>query len=118
MSSGEAPHDTGFVCGVEASALLNCVASKQYNEAKCKPLQQKLRACIEKKVTTACPSTFLPSLCIEKPKDKTWLGVLQKVVKFSLLPDEEVSASSAQPAKKQDQPAKKENQQPRKETPE
>ncbi len=41
--------ETGFVCGIEASALLNCVASKQYSEAKCKPLLQKLRACIEKK---------------------------------------------------------------------
>ena len=44
--------ETGFVCGIEASALLNCVASKQYSEAKCKPLLQKLRACIEKKVRT------------------------------------------------------------------
>ena len=42
--------ETGFVCGIEASALLNCVASKQYSEAKCKPLLQKLRTCIEKKV--------------------------------------------------------------------
>ncbi|KAL3163269.1 hypothetical protein ABBQ32_009665 [Trebouxia sp. C0010 RCD-2024] len=66
--SKEADTDTpaaepAFVCGVEASALLNCVASKQYSEAKCKPLLQKLRSCIEKK----------------------------KVVKFSLLPDEESS---------------------------
>ena len=45
-----APPETDFVCGIEASALLNCVASKQYTEAKCKPLLQKLRACIEKKV--------------------------------------------------------------------
>ena len=45
---------TGFVCGIEASALLNCVAGKQYSEAKCKPLLQKLRACIEKKVRLSC----------------------------------------------------------------
>lgn len=42
--------ESGFACGIEASTLLNCVASKQYSEAKCKPLLQKLRSCIEKKV--------------------------------------------------------------------
>lgn len=42
--------EPAFACGIEASALLNCVASKQYSEAKCKPLLQKLRSCVEKKV--------------------------------------------------------------------
>lgn len=42
--------EPAFACGIEASALLNCVASKQYSEAKCKPVLQKLRLCIEKKV--------------------------------------------------------------------
>lgn len=45
--------ESAFACGIEASALLNCVASKQYSEAKCKPLLQKLRSCIEKKVRSA-----------------------------------------------------------------
>lgn len=65
--------ETDFVCGIEASALLNCVASKQYTEAKCKPLLQKLRACIEKK----------------------------KVVKFSLLPDEEATKKKPEEGKKE-----------------
>ena len=53
---GDTPSaEPGFACGIEASALLNCVASKQYSEAKCKPLLQKLRACIEKKVGQRLP---------------------------------------------------------------
>lgn len=67
------PPEADFVCGIEASALLNCVASKQYTEAKCKPLLQKLRACIEKK----------------------------KVVKFSLLPDEEATEKKPEKGKKE-----------------
>ena len=42
---------TNFVCAVEASALLNCVASKDYDKDKCAALVEKLRACIKKHVS-------------------------------------------------------------------
>jgi hypothetical protein len=46
----EVAEKTGCVCVEEATALLNCVAAKSYNEMKCIPLLKKLRTCIEKKV--------------------------------------------------------------------
>ena len=78
--------EPAFACGIEASALLNCVASKQYSEAKCKPLLQKLRSCIEKKVIriqifNTCPVS-------DRNRSSSQLTV-QKIVKFSLLPDKE-----------------------------
>ena len=50
-AGSDTPAEPAFACGIEASALLNCVASKQYSEAKCKPLLQKLRSCVERKVS-------------------------------------------------------------------
>lgn len=39
-----------FECAEEATALLNCIADKEYNELKCLPLVKKLRACVKQKV--------------------------------------------------------------------
>lgn len=54
--SQKKPRQEAFAseCVAEASALLNCVAEKSYNEMKCIPLLKKLRACIEKKVMFGC----------------------------------------------------------------
>jgi hypothetical protein len=49
-----------FVCEVEATALLNCIAAEDYVEHKCVSLMKKLRKCVQK----------------------------ERLVKFELLPDE------------------------------
>lgn len=57
-ASEKKPKQEAFAseCVAEASALLNCVAEKSYNEMKCIPLLKKLRACVEKKVMIKCHS--------------------------------------------------------------
>lgn len=62
-----------FVCGLEAAALLNCVASKQYSDVKCKPLLQKLRSCCEKKVSfrSSANDQPVPSVLSESLTDDT-----------------------------------------------
>ncbi|KAK9806062.1 hypothetical protein WJX73_010594 [Symbiochloris irregularis] len=47
--STEGVEQKEFACAPEASALLNCVTGKSYNELKCLPLLKKLRTCVEKK---------------------------------------------------------------------
>lgn len=66
MSEGKSAPETNrlasspcFVCAEEAAALLNCAAEKKYNEMRCYPLIKKLRACVEKKVSTSCTKVHL-----------------------------------------------------------
>ena len=81
MSEGKSASQTNtklgspcFVCAEEAAALLNCVSEKKYNEMRCYPLIKKLRACVEKKVTSIHNISSMVSLrlictylCMHKP---------------------------------------------------
>ena len=61
MSPGEQQSD--FVCSNEATALLNCVANKSFNQQKCISLMRKLRECILKEVLVrALAGPYWPSL--------------------------------------------------------
>lgn len=78
---------SAFVCQLEASELLNCVASDSFNEARCLTLLKKFRKCVEK----------------------------ERVAKFTLVPDSEPQPTPEQQTQAsssadKDKPAAREQQ--------
>ena len=82
---------SSFVCAAEATALLNCVANKSFNQQRCITLMRKLRECILKEVLRY-PSSSTPRLRLEGSLMKF---AVQDIADFTLLPEESCTAQSS-----------------------
>ena len=88
----EEPRDSAghpsFVCAAEATALLNCVANKSFNQQRCITSMRKLRECILKEVLW-CPCSTAPGFRLQDPLKAF---AVQDIADFTLLPEESCTA--------------------------